>query len=319
MARYGITIPFDGIPLHAHREVFRELIDLGYTDLWSAESGGTDGFTPLTLAAVWAPEARLGVAIVPAYTRGPATLAMSVASLADAAPGRFVFGIGSSSRVIVEDWNATPFDKPYQRTRDTLRFLQKALGGEKVTETYETFEVRNFRLGRRVEQVPPILLGALRSGMLRLAGREADGAILNWLSPSDVKQVVPLVHEAGPGKEIAARIFVCPSSDRDAVRALGRRAIAAYLNVPVYAAFHEWLGRQELLTPMWEKWKAGDRRGASESVPDEVIDQLVINGPPEACKEQIQEYVENGVDTPVLAIFPLGMSPTEAARKLAPK
>ncbi|MEE8558162.1 MAG: LLM class F420-dependent oxidoreductase [Myxococcota bacterium] len=319
MARYGITVPFDGIPLHAHRDVFRELVDLGYTDLWSAESGGNDGFTPLTLAAVWAPEARLGVAIVPAYTRGPATLAMCVASLADAAPGRFVFGLGSSSKVIVEDWNATPFDKPYQRTRDTLRFLQKALSGEKVTETYETFEVRNYRLGRRVEKVPPILLGALRSGMLRLAGREADGAILNWLSPSDVKQVVPLVHEAGPGKEIAARIFVCPSSDRDAVRALGRRAIAAYLNVPVYAAFHEWLGRGELLNPMWEKWKAGDRRGASESVPDEVIDQLVINGPPEACKEQIQAYVENGVDTPVLAIFPLGMSPTEAARKLAPK
>jgi probable F420-dependent oxidoreductase len=318
MRRYGITIPFDGIALHEHREPYRELVDLGYTDLWSAEAQGADGFTPLALAAAWAPEARLGVAIVPAYTRGPGTLAMCVASMAEAAPGRFVFGLGSSSPVIVEDWNATRFEKPYQRTRDTLRFLRKALSGEKVTASYETFSVRNFRLARPLKDPPPVLLAALRPGMLRLAGREADGAILNWLSAEDVRKVVPYVREHGPAKEIAARIFVCPSENRDAVRAIGQRAVAAYLNVPVYEAFHEWLGRGEQLAPVWEKWKAGDRRGSSASVPDEVIDDLILNGPPEACREQIQRYVENGVDTPVLAILPLGMSPMEAARKLAP-
>lgn len=319
MSRYGITIPFDGIPLHAHRDCYRELVDLGYTDLWSAEAQGTDGFTPLALAAAWAPEARLGVAIIPAYTRGPGTLAMSVASMAEAAPGRFVFGLGCSSPVIVEDWNAVPFEKPYARTRDTLRFLRRALTGEKVTADYETFSVRGFRLGRRLESAPPIFLAALRPGMLRLAGREADGAILNWLSAKDVGRVAPIAREKRRATEIAARIFVCPSDNRDAVRALGRRAVAAYLNVPVYAAFHEWLGRGEQLAPMWEKWRAGDRRGAAEAVPDDVIDELIINGPPEACRESIQRYVQNGVDTPVLAVFPLGMSPMDAARSLAPR
>jgi probable F420-dependent oxidoreductase len=319
MKRYGITIPFDGIPLHSHRDLFSELTDLGYTDLWSSEAGGADGFTPLALAAAWAPEARLGVAIIPAFTRGAGTLAMSVASLAEAAPGRFVFGIGSSSKVIVQDWNGIPFEKPYERTRDTIRFLQQALRGEKVTERFETLEVQNFRLGRQIDEPPPILLAALRPGMLRLAGRETDGAILNWLAAHDVKKVVPYVKDGGATKEIAARIFVCPTDDKETVRAVGRRAIATYLNVPVYAAFHEWLGRGAELAPMWDKWKAGDRRGSSEAVPDRVIDQLVINGPPEACREQIQEYVENGVETPVLNLFAIGMSPMEAARKLAPK
>lgn len=316
--RYGITIPFDGISLSEHRDVLRELLDLGYTDLWTAEAQGADGFTPLALSAAWAPQARLGVAIVPAFTRGPATLAMSVASMAEAAPGRFVFGLGTSSEMIVRDWNAVPFEKPYQRARDVLRFLRRTLGGEKVSEEYETFSVRNFRLGRPVKDPPSILLAALRPGMLRLAGREADGAILNWLSADDVRRVVPYVREGGGGREIAARIFVCPSADRDTVRALGQRAVAAYLNVPVYAAFHEWLERGDRLGTMWERWRAGDRRGAAAAVPDEVIDALVINGPPERCREQIQRYVDNGVDTPILAIFPVGMSPVEAARQLAP-
>src|SRR5204862_2460901 len=85
MARYGMTSPLDGIPLAQQRDWIRELADLGYSDLWSAEAGATDGFTPLALASQWAPEARLGCAILPAYTRGPALLAMSAASLASAA------------------------------------------------------------------------------------------------------------------------------------------------------------------------------------------------------------------------------------------
>ena len=72
---YGMTIPFDGVPLHEQREWIVELEDLGYTDVWSSEANGADGFTPLTLASVWAPSLRLGSAIVPSFTRGPATLA----------------------------------------------------------------------------------------------------------------------------------------------------------------------------------------------------------------------------------------------------
>ena len=87
--RYGITFPFDGIPLLEQRDLVRELVDLGYTDLWSAESGGYDAFIPLAVAAQWAPELRLGTAIVPVYTRGAHTLASTVASMCQAAPGHF--------------------------------------------------------------------------------------------------------------------------------------------------------------------------------------------------------------------------------------
>jgi len=298
--RYGITFPFDGMPLLEQRELVRELVDLGYTDLWSAESGGYDAFIPLAVAAQWAPELRLGTAIVPAYTRGAHTLASTVATMCQAAPGRFALGIGSSSNVIVERWNAMTFDKPYQRVRDTIRFLRAALTGEKVTEEYETFAVNGFRLGIPVPEQPPILVAALREGMLRLAGREGDGAIVNWLSADDVKTVAPHV---GAGKEIAARIFVFPSDDAGLVYAVGKRAIASYLTVPVYAAFHEWLGRGDQLADLWRLWKEGDRKAAADSIPNEVVDQLLVWGKPEQCREHIQRYIDNGVTTPAPALF----------------
>ncbi len=320
--RYGITVPFGGIALHQHQDLYRQMVDLGYTDIWSAEANGADGFTPLSLAAAWAPELRLGTAIVPAYTRGPALLAQSAASLADAAPGRFVMGVGSSSNVIVERWNGIDFDRPYHRTRDTVRFLKASLGGEKVTEDYETFSVKGFRLTAVPEHQPPILVAALREQMLKMAGREADGAIINWLSADDVSTVAPIVHEASGGKprEIVARLFVCPSEDRDRVLAEAKFAIAAYLTVPVYAAFHQWLGRSELLAPMWDAWAAGDRKAAVAAIPDQVVDELIIHGSPEQCREHIERYRANGVDTPALAVMGFaGVDQVQAMIDLAPQ
>ncbi|MCU0275140.1 MAG: LLM class F420-dependent oxidoreductase [Acidimicrobiales bacterium] len=323
--RFGMTIPFGG-PLHAQRERIEELEALGYTDVWSAEANGADGLTPLALASIWAPSLRLGTAILPASTRGPALLAQSLASLASAAPGRFVAGIGSSSDVIVEQWNGIPFVEPYKRVRDTLRFLRAAFTGEKVTEQYETFAVRGFRLGVPMDAPPPILVAALREGMLRLAGREGDGAIVNWLSVADTERVAGIVDAAGGGapREIVARIFVIPTSgtdaDTDAARALARHAMAAYLNVPVYRAFHEWCGRADLLAGHWERWAAGDRRGSLERIPDEVVDDLVVHGDPDTCRAHITRYQDAGVTTPALMLLPLpGTDVRQAVRDLAPR
>ena len=316
--RYGITVPFDA-PLNEQADLYQEFADLGYTDLWSSEADGTDGFTPLILASQWAPTLRLGIAIIPAYTRGPALMAQHIASMCEAAPGRFVMGIGSSSNVIVENWNGIPFEEPYKRTRDVARFLRKALTGEKVSEKYDGFEVNGFTLRRVPREQPPILIAALRPGMLRLAGREGDGAIINWLSAEDVATVKPYVEEGGPQKEIVARIFCCPNPDAEVVRGEAKRAIAAYLNVPVYADFHRWLGRSEDLEGMWNYWAAGDRKAALDAIPDRVVDQLIVHGTPEQCREHIDRYHAMGVTTSAISIMPFGgIDPIEAARDLAP-
>jgi probable F420-dependent oxidoreductase len=315
-ARAGLTVPLVSRPLGNQREIVELAQALGYTDLWSSETAEADAFTPLALAAVWAPELRLGTAIVPVYTRGPALLAMSFGALAQIAPGRFVAGIGSSSPVIVDAWNAVEFDRPWYRTRDTIRFLRQALAGEKVSEQYETFAVGGFRLDYVPEQQPPIYVAALRESMLRLAGREGDGAILNWLSAEDVRRVAPIVREFGSEKELVARIFVCPSEDEEEVRRNARRFIAAYLNVPAYAAYQEWLGRTDQLGEMWRAWREGDRKAALAAIPDEAIDELIVHGSPQSCREHLQRYVDAGVDTPVVKLMPWGIDEVDALEAL---
>lgn len=302
--RWGMTVPLGGVPLADHAAVFAALTDAGFTDLWSSEVAGTDAFTPLTLAGAWQPRARLGTAIAPVLTRGPGLLAMTAAALAEVAPGRFQLGIGASSPVLVRDWNAADFTRPYARSRDTLRFLRAALAGDLVDEEYETFRVRRFRLERPPATPPPVLLAALRPGMLRLAAAEADGVILNWLAATDVPRALAEAKSPRPDFDVVARIFVCPTEDAVYARAVGRRIIAAYLTVPAYAEFHRWLGREPELGPMWTAWAGGDRKGALASIPDEVVDELIVHGSPEECGAHVARYAEAGITVPVMALLP---------------
>jgi alkanesulfonate monooxygenase SsuD/methylene tetrahydromethanopterin reductase-like flavin-dependent oxidoreductase (luciferase family) len=98
-----------------------------------------------------------------------------------------------------------------------------------------------------------------------------------------------------------------------------KKAIAAYMNVPVYADFHRWLGRQDSLGGMWEAWAAGDRKAALAAIPDSVVDELVVHGSPASCRAQIQKYRDNGVTTTALAFLPLvPFDQLQAMRDLAP-
>src|SRR5919202_2293300 len=99
--RWGLTLPFTGVPLGAHRELVQLAEAEGYDDLWTGETAGPDGFTPLVLAAAWTERVRLGTGVVNPFTRGPAVLAQHAAALADASAGRFVLGIGSFSELLL--------------------------------------------------------------------------------------------------------------------------------------------------------------------------------------------------------------------------
>src|SRR3546814_7830010 len=119
--------------------------------------------------------------------------------------------------------------------------------------------------------------------------------ISDWSSDvcsSDLGRVVPSVRAHGADKEIVCRILVAPTADADVARGVARRLIGTYLNVPVYRAFHADLGRDEL-EPMWKLWADGDRSAAVAAIPDHVVDELVVHGPPGVCSEHIARYVRS--------------------------
>ena len=318
----GLTLPLDGYTLAEHREALRSLVDLGYTHVWAGEADGLDAVVPLVAAAAWESTLHVGTGIVPAFTRGPAVLAMTAASMAELAPGRASLGIGASSPVVVQSWNGIAHERPFDRTRDVLRFLRQALAGERITHQFATFDVTGFRLGR-VPTIPPaLLLAALRPKMLRLAATEADGAITTWAGVDHARVIAGELAAAAPEHTVprlVAWVTVCPDGDADAVRARARPTIAAYLNVPAYEHFHRWLGNEALLEPVWNAWKQGDRRGAVAAVCDELVDQLIVHGPAEHCREVIERYRAAGVTDIALSVQAASGDPMVALRTLAPR
>lgn len=313
MTRLGITLPLDGEPLATLRETLDQVADLGYSDVWSSEIASAGAFTPLTMTAMTHPQFRLGTAIASAFIRSPALLTMDAASLAAISEQEVLVGIGASSDVMVSRWHGVPFERPYQRVRDVVRFVKQALGGERMSFRSDSFEIDGFRLGEVPARPPKVLVAALRQQMLTLAGREADGVILNWLGPADVPTVLPYVHEGNPDAEVVARLFVVVADDREVARDHARRLITAYLNVGVYAEYHRWLGRADVLEPMWKAWAAGDRKGALALVPDALVDELFLTGTPAEIRRGIDEYRSAGVTSPMLAVMAAGGGSTRDA------
>jgi alkanesulfonate monooxygenase SsuD/methylene tetrahydromethanopterin reductase-like flavin-dependent oxidoreductase (luciferase family) len=124
---------------------------------------------------------------------------------------------------------------------------------------------------------------------------------------------------APEGFDVAARIFVCPTTDAAYARTAGKRLITAYLTVGAYAEFHRWLGREPVLGPVWAAWAAGDRKGALAAVPDDLVDALVLHGTPAQVRKQVEDYVAGGVRTPVLSLIPApGTDLVAAASALGP-
>jgi probable F420-dependent oxidoreductase len=316
--RWGLTVPLAGIPLSDHEPVFREAEALGYTDFWSAESD-VDPWIVLALGASWTSTATLGTAIVGVFSRGPGIIAIGAAAMGEAAPGRFVLGVGSGSNVTVERWNGGHFDRPLTRVTEVVQAVRQALDGVPVSVDGTTLKVSGFKLGRPAPYRVPIYVAALQERMVRQAVRVADGVITNWLSAEDVKQVAAVVRDEARkvGKDAASfpilcRISVCPTRDARA-REQFRRAVTAYLNVPVYRRFHQWLGRGDALAEMNTRWDAGDRKGALAAVPERAIDELAVIGTPQECRDKLMRYVDNGVTVPILNFMNLATDPAARA------
>jgi probable F420-dependent oxidoreductase len=296
--RWALTVPFAATPLRDQRPLIERAEAAGYDDLWSGETNGADGFTPLVMAATFTKEMRLGTGVVNSFTRGPAVLAQHAAALQDASGGRFCLGIGSSSSVIVERWNEIPFEKPLTKVRESVEMLRAVLAGERGPG--------GFKLETAPDPPPPIYIAALRGKMLRLAGSIGDGTFVNFLPLSGLPKVMEAIRagERDAGKpegssDVLCRFFCIPQEAEQGMP-LARWMFAAYATVPVYEQFFRWVGWGDAIDPMVEAWGAGERERARELAPEELIREIFIFGSPAEQKERLGDFVAGGISTPVL-------------------
>ena len=288
MQRWGLTVPFTGVALADNGELYKRAEAAGYTDLWSGETNGPDGFSPLLLGAAWTEKVRLGTGVVGVMQRGRALLAQEAAA---ASRGRFALGIGASSDRIIEGWNAMPFEKPLSKMSERIDFLRTALAGERTDG--------GFKLERPPEERVPIIVAALRGKMLRLAVEKGDGAFTNFLPLEGLPKVVAQLEGAPEGFELLCRFFCLPG-EREQIEPLARFMFSSYITVPVYEAFYRWLGYGERIDEMVEAWNAKDREKAAAVAPWELIGEMFIFGSPEQMRERLDAFVEGGITLPVI-------------------
>jgi probable F420-dependent oxidoreductase len=279
---------------------------MGYDDAWLADAGGLDAFTlaPMLLEAT--ERLRIGIAVVPAYTRTPAVMASTMAVINQAFPGRFIPGYGTSSHAIIEGWHGLKLEKPLTRMKETVVLLRSMMAGEKTSFAGETLSSKGYR--QSPSQEAPIFLAALRSKMVETAAEIGDGVILNLFPRSALPRIMEHVaigaERAGKQAddiEIVCRHMVVVSDDKPAARDAFRAGFVAYYATPVYNKFLEWAGYPDAAAGIREGWAAKDRERTAAALPDELVDEIAIIGTPEEARELMRGYIAGGIHTNIVS------------------
>ncbi len=293
-----------------------ELLDLavqaegkGYEDVWFADTGAPDALTLAAALAERTRRVRIGIAVVPIYSRTPAVIAASAATLAKLAPGRFILGLGTSSHTIIENWHGLQMERPLLRVRETVQLLRDIFSGEKTNFSGETLHSKGYR------QAPvqvPIYLAALRPKMLELAAEIGDGVVLNLFPAKALPRIMEHIQAgaARAGKsadevEVVCRYQVMVTEEPDKGCQAARSFLSGYYATPVYNRYLAWCGYPEAAAEIAAGWREGDRERTAAALPDELIRQIGIIGDADYCRQRLREFSEAGIHTHILSCIDL--------------
>jgi probable F420-dependent oxidoreductase len=301
--RLGVSTEISGLSLRQAVDLSCLAEQLGYDDVWSSESGGPDGISPLAAIAARTSRVRIGTAILPIASRPPALAAMTAASLQELSNGRFVLGLGVSTRHIVERWLGQSRDRPLLRMREYLTVVRELLDGRRVEFAGATTTVRGFRLNAPTSPRVPLYMAALGPGACRLAGALADGVIFFLKTAAGVRQALGWVHEGASEvrrdpAELECVLTIPATCGADALEG-ARAAIASYARVPDYARSLRLQGFEDQLDAIAEGWTKGRER-AVEAVSWSTVESLVLPPGQAHGRAALDAFGAAGVGTAVL-------------------
>ena len=291
---------------------------LGYDSFWTGESWGRDAFTVLTMLACNTERIKLGTGIVTVYSRTPGLIAQSIASLDCISGGRAILGLGTSGRIVIEDWHGVKFDYPVSRTREYIDIVRLALSGDRVNYEGRFYQLKRFRMGvAPVQKQIPIYVASLGQRNLELTGELADGWLPIWTHSeklSDLKTPILSAAEAAgrPADAVttAPQILSCASDDEETVDSAIRQArahMAFYIGGMgqyYYDLFCRY-GYRDEGDAVRRAWSEGDRAAAALAITDDMVDHITAIGTPVECRRKMERFRANGVDMPIVA-FPHG-------------
>jgi alkanesulfonate monooxygenase SsuD/methylene tetrahydromethanopterin reductase-like flavin-dependent oxidoreductase (luciferase family) len=294
-------------------ERVRHAEQLGYESAYVTHIAGRDSLTVLTAYAMRTERIRLGTGVVPIYTRTPASMAQTAATIDDAttlaqrgergARGRFTLGLGVSHRPVVEGWHGQTIDKPVAEMREYVAIVRAILRGEDppAGEKWRT----GFHLsGLDPRPDLPIYVAALSPAMLRLAGEVADGAILWLCTPPYIRDVV--IPELRTGRERAGKTLdgfdVAPAiptglvEDPAGAYASLRRELIPYFGLPFYRAMIERSGFGEEIAAF--DAASGDFERMQAAISDRFLAELAAVGDAATVRAGVARYRAAGATSP---------------------
>ncbi len=218
------------------------LRDAGIEAAWASQIFGYDALTALAAIGREIKGIEFGTAVVPTYPRHPVMLAGQALTAQAATDGRLTLGIGLSHQVVIENVFGMSFERPARHMREYLSILIPLLEGEPANFTGETLKASTFGPLQIKASGPPVLVAALGTTMLTLAGHMASGTVTWMTGPSTIEShIVPTIRaaaaEAGrPEPRIGVGLPVCVTDDVPAARAAAAETFVIYGQLPSYRA-----------------------------------------------------------------------------------
>ena len=293
----------------------------GYDCAWLPETWGRDAVTVLTAMAERTEAIDVGSSILNTYSRSPALLGQTAATLQEVSDGRFRLGLGPSGPVVIENWHGMEYGNPLKRTRETVEIVRQVLSGDTVDYDGDDFQLSGFRLRCEApDPSPPVEVTGMGPKAVELAGRFADGWHGIMLTPEGTEERIEDIERGAelgdrdPGDvQVTAGVTCCALEDADRARELTRQHIAFYVG-GMGTFYRDALERQgyDEAVEIHDAWQAGDRERALELLDDSgILDDLCAAGDPETVREQLERYeAVDGIDA-VAVSFPRGADEDE--------
>src|SRR5262245_307291 len=340
--RLGILLRYAGEVGGPSMDHVLEAERLGYDSVWSGESYGTDAVTPIAWVLARTSKIKAGTGIMQMSARTPTCAAMTAATLQAMSQNRFLLGIGPSGPQVIEGWHGMPYGKPLTRTREYIAVVRKVVAREAPLQHQgEHYQIpysgpTATGLGKPLKSILhpnpglKIYTAAISPAGLKTAGEIADGVQPIFMSPEQtslVSEPVLAGMAAAGGRsladfDIAPFVRVAMGSDLAACRDKLRPEMALYIggmgarSKNFYNDLVKRMGYEEAASKIQDAFLAGRRQEAAAAVPDRLIDETALVGPPERIKDRLQVWKASATDHSVGTLL-LGGASTEALRVVA--
>lgn len=298
----------------------------GYERAWLPETWGRDAVTVLAAIATETEEIGLGPSIFNVYSRSPALVGQTAATLDELSDGRLRLGVAPSGPAVIEGWHGSEFDRPLRRTREYIEILRAVLSGETVNYDGKIFSLSGFRL-RSGPPSSPIAIDAAGLGpkSVELAGRFADGWHAVVFTPGgledrfdDLRRGIELGDRAPTDVRTTLSLTACVDDDGERARRLAREHVAFYAGA-MGTYYRDSLARQGYEDEAHEiaaQWANGEKEAAIAGISDDLLDDLCAVGTPERARETLRRF-ELIEDLDAVAVsFPRGAEPDDVTRTI---